>query len=1250
MRPIAMSAQRVLVGLLAIALLVVGLLGVAVVAAPPAAADPAPIEQRPTSTVTADALPTVQINGVAWDQVIVGNTVYVGGEFSNARPAGAAPGTSLIPRSNLLAYDIRTGVLINSFAPVLNGPVKGLAASPDGSRVYVAGQFTTVNGVNRYRIAAFDTATGALVSNFAPAPNSTVNSVTVTDSAVYVGGVFTKVGSVDRLRLAAFSPTTGALLGWAPAADQRVNAILATPDRSRVIAAGAFATVNGSTATGLASVDANTGALLPWAANNVVRNYGNTAAMLSLSTDGSTIYSTGYWYGGTGNFEGVLAAEPNSGDVKWLADCHGDTYDASPANGVVYAVSHWHHCQNIGGFPDTSPRNTWHRANAMTADARGTVAHNNQGGYYDFFGYGAPAIVNWLPTVPAGSFTGQNQGGWTTEATNQYVVQGGEFPSVNGKPQQGLVRFAVPSLAPKKEGPRVSGTPFNPSVVAIRDNAVKVTWTANWDRDDQELTYEVLRSGTAEPVYTTTATSQYWNRPSLSWTDTDASPGQTYRYRISASDADGNAVLSDNVSVTVPTQVSPYLTQVIEDGAAHYWRMNGTSNQVDYAGASDLTGDAGVTAGGVGAIQGDSDPAAAFSGTNTGVADTSTQVTGPATFAAEAWVKTTTTSGGKIVGFGNSNGGLSSSYDRHVYMTNAGQIVFGVYPGGIRTVRSSQGYNDGQWHHIVAQLSGAGMALFIDGLAVASDPAITSAQAYGGYWRVGGDNLNGWPDRPGSVFLKGTIDEVAIYPAALSGAQIENHYTKSGRTVAGAPNAAPTAAFTSACADATCTFDSAGSGDPDGTIAAYAWDFGDGATSAEASPGHTYAASGTYTVELTVTDNRGKTDVVRHDVTVTKPAANQPPVAAFTVQCAERACSFDSSGSGDPDGTITSYAWDFGDGSPAGSGVSPEHTYDDPGDYQVTLTVTDNDGANDTASRTVTATAGANQAPRAAFTSSVSGLTASFDGSGSNDPDGQVVSYAWTFGDGSTGTGATVSKTYAGTGEYSVKLTVTDNAGETTSITKSVVVAPGAVIADQFDRTVSRWGTADTGGTWTYSGSTFDTNGRTGSIKLAGAASKATASLPASQRDVDVVADVAVDKTATGGGMYTTFITRQSGSSDYRFTLRHVPGGSVRLKIGRRVNGTETNLRDVAISGVSYAPGEVLRVRFTATGTGTTSLTAKVWRAGTAEPATAQITASDTTEALQSAGTFGIFGYLSGSATNGPVTIDVDNLFVTPGD
>ena len=105
----------------------------------PAAADTQPPLPTTPPTVSSDPLPTVQINGVVWDQVIVGNRVYVTGRVHQARPAGAAAGTNETPRSNILAYDLTTGELITTWAPSLNAQGLAIAASADGSRIFVGG-------------------------------------------------------------------------------------------------------------------------------------------------------------------------------------------------------------------------------------------------------------------------------------------------------------------------------------------------------------------------------------------------------------------------------------------------------------------------------------------------------------------------------------------------------------------------------------------------------------------------------------------------------------------------------------------------------------------------------------------------------------------------------------------------------------------------------------------------------------------------------------------------------------------------------------------------------------------------------------------------------------------------------------------------------------------------------------------------------------------------------------------------------
>jgi pseudomonalisin len=166
----------------------------------------------------------------------------------------------------------------------------------------------------------------------------------------------------------------------------------------------------------------------------------------------------------------------------------------------------------------------------------------------------------------------------------------------------------------------------------------------------------------------------------------------------------------------------------------------------------------------------------------------------------------------------------------------------------------------------------------------------------------------------------------------------------------GSSGGAPVAGFTDTTSGLTASFTNT-STDSGGTIDAYAWSFGDGSTSTSASPSHTYAAAGTYTVSLTVTDNTGATNTKTGSVTVSSGATGKP-AASFTDSVSGLAVAFTNT-STDTGGTISGYAWNFGDGSTSTS-ASPSHTYASAGTYTVSLTVTDNTGATSTASNAVT--------------------------------------------------------------------------------------------------------------------------------------------------------------------------------------------------------------------------------------------------------------------------------------------------------
>ena len=747
--------------------------------------------------VTADALPTVQVNGVVWDQEIVGNTVFAVGEFTSARPAGAAPGVNETPRSNILAYNIQTGALIASFAPSVNRQIKTVTAAPDGSRIYIGGEFTSVNGVTRYRIAALDPATGALVTGFNAIVDYRVNVLVATGTTVYAGGAFNFAGpgaAVARPRLAAFSASNGALLTWAPSANAEVHAAVLSPDRSRLFVGGRFTTINGSEAYGLAAIDAANGTLIPWPVNNVVRDAGANGAILSLSTDGTAIYGSGYYLRPNGNLEGVFSADPTTGAINWIEDCHGDTYSAVPANGYVYTASHAHYCGNLGGFPQSDPWSTNQRhALSFTARATGTL-RRDPWGYYNWEGTAGPSLVHWFPEWQVGAYTGLDQAAYSVAANNDYVVYGGEFLRVNNTPQQGLVRFAVKPIAPRDSGPRLGSANFPINVRSTAPGQARVSFPANYDRDDRTLNYQITRNGTE--VHTTRAASAFWDRPIVGFTDTGLTPGQTYTYRVRVTDDDGNTAVSDPTAVTVATSGSPsrYADAVMADGARIHWRLNeavASSTSRDELGFDNATVDSGVTLGAPGALLNEGATAASFRNSSTSRLFSATRTWGADTVSVEAWFRTSSTQGGRIVGFGSNTASTSTSYDRHLYLTNDGRVIFGTWtpaegpgpdsPSSPHTVASQAGLNNNQWHHVVGALGPNGMQLFVDGAQVASRSDTTVGHAFYGYWKVGSDTLDGWPNRPTSDYFTGQIDEVAIYHTVLTASQVANHYAASGR-------------------------------------------------------------------------------------------------------------------------------------------------------------------------------------------------------------------------------------------------------------------------------------------------------------------------------------------------------------------------------------------------------------------------------------------------------------------------------------
>jgi PKD repeat protein len=290
------------------------------------------------------------------------------------------------------------------------------------------------------------------------------------------------------------------------------------------------------------------------------------------------------------------------------------------------------------------------------------------------------------------------------------------------------------------------------------------------------------------------------------------------------------------------------------------------------------------------------------------------------------------------------------------------------------------------------------------------------------FWYGGACNADGSPCIP--------PDETLVVNADGSGLQIAAY--GSNPTWSTPQPGQPSAVFTFTCTAQGCQFDSTGSFDPDGAIASYGWVFGDGTTASGPAPTHTYAAGGWYDVALTVADNAGARDVIEARI-----FANRLPTASFVVTCDGPICTFDAAASLDPDGTISQYIWNFGDGLGAGGGPSiVTHSYR-TGTYTPSLVVWDVYQSSNTAQRTVSVV---NQPPVASFTVTCVGLRCSYDGSSSSDADDGIY-FRWTFGDGSWGMDRTGTHDYSTAGTYTITLTVTDSAQQAVTTSRTVTVA-----------------------------------------------------------------------------------------------------------------------------------------------------------------------------------------------------------------
>ena len=180
-------------------------------------------------------------------------------------------------------------------------------------------------------------------------------------------------------------------------------------------------------------------------------------------------------------------------------------------------------------------------------------------------------------------------------------------------------------------------------------------------------------------------------------------------------------------------------------------------------------------------------------GTNGYIYTTAAAAAGPNNFTINLWFNTTT-AGGLLIGFGGTqNNGNSSTHDRKIYMSNSGQLIFGIYNGTLGVTDtvctpSATNYADGNWHMVTGILSStAGMSLYVDGKEISANAGYTVAQAFSGYWRIGEDNLSGWPSPSTNYYYTGTMDDICVYTSAITPATVFTLYGAGAQACVGAP-------------------------------------------------------------------------------------------------------------------------------------------------------------------------------------------------------------------------------------------------------------------------------------------------------------------------------------------------------------------------------------------------------------------------------------------------------------------------------
>ncbi len=526
--------------------------------------------------------------------------------------------------------------------------------------------------------------------------------------------------------------------------------------------------------------------------------FSSATLQLSAKTGSSSCYSTGTGTGGsvsTNSTTCVNGSPLPTGSLSTTASSSATTVLGSPGTTSASSASVLAGTCGVAQLSDGETSTNWggtapdtalalNGLTYQTAGPLGTQSITTDGstGWAEttkqYTNPEAFSVLGWFKTSsPTGSIIGFSNNQTTPSAATNYdrmlwidptghvvwgVYNGQTYDVTSASTyDNGAWHFVVASIGSAGEQLYIDG-----ALAGSSTNTSAQTGYGGW--------WSIGLSGILNGGWTDTPTSAYFNG---SLAQVAIIPSQLTAAQVTS-------LYSDNT-------VATYSAGVTGLAPANYWALN-DSGATPYTAAvpgegisfADSSGN-GNTGSGQGVVTtgaggptslGSSADAVALDGSS-GWVQTTTSYNNPEGLSEVGWFKATGTSGGSIMGFTNlQSNGTPSTWDRTIWIDNAGHLVYGTYNGATQEVTSPGTYNNGLWHFVVAEIGPSGQQLWVDGTEVASNASNTTAQNYTGYWHLGWGYESTWPDPPTNNYLTGSLSEAAIIPTQLTGAQITALY------------------------------------------------------------------------------------------------------------------------------------------------------------------------------------------------------------------------------------------------------------------------------------------------------------------------------------------------------------------------------------------------------------------------------------------------------------------------------------------